>query len=111
MKKFNDKIDEAWEKYWKTVIQLAETEFHTTVEPFLRSRRISFIAGMGLWYLTAKVGSRDVPINKGEAIRSKHWKPIIEILEAEVPGYDNGDFGSLMPNFSIDFGEIKRGVA
>jgi len=91
-----NKIDIAWETYYKEVCDYAEQRFNSVIKPYLEKRGWEFISGNGTYWIgyddpEAQYGFVSIDIDKlPERIR--------DTLQMEVQGL-NQDLGTLMPDF------------
>ena len=104
-------LEVQWDQYLESVYSYAEERFTKIVKPFLLSRRVCFTAGNGTYLLS--VERQDwkgfISIDPDRARRSPKWKPIIELLETEISGFNGLRLGSQMPDLRVEFGPAVRG--
>lgn len=93
-------MENSWNTHWERIDSIAKQCFQEHVKPVLRNRKMEFSAGMGLWFIETKDGQ---PIDSSYGTMQGESDPeiikMIEVLTMDVPGYPNGDLGSLMPDY------------
>lgn len=86
-------LDKAFEKYFKEVQQIANTEFNRVIRPYLDKHNYYFVSGNGTYYIES--------IDTGAQIDpEKLPKRIYNILDAEIEGMPANPLGSLMPDYT-----------
>ena len=97
------KINDLETVYYNQIRQYAAETFKTEIIPFLRARRLSFIAGMGTYCIITYKGRMlfldDYNLKKFDGIK--------QILETVV---DSMSFGAWMPDFNYNDYILKERV-
>ena len=95
MKKYEQQLEQAWNRYQATVNAIVDQAFKEVVQPYCQKHSLRFLAGNGTYFMQPLVYQGSI----ASWIPPQLPKRVAQVLEIEIPGMRADSLGTLMPNF------------